>query len=134
MYFIFVNCTIFSWLQKHYMLIMESMESIEKQKEKQETRKEEEMEGRRREGERMGSIDEGKRGREKKIKEGKEKKTLNFPEEISINIFMYILSNVYYVISLKIATYRVGWMDSFIVYFFIMNKTYPMPLISYLSV
>lgn len=31
------------------------------------------MEGRS-EGERMGSIDEGKRGREKKIKEGKGKK------------------------------------------------------------
>lgn len=84
----------------------------------------------------MGSIDEGKRGREKKIKEGKEKKKkqLNFPEVISLNIFMYILSNVYYIISLKIVTYTVGWMYSFIAYFFIMNKTYPMPLINYLSV
>lgn len=59
------------------------------------------MEGRRREGERMGRIDEGKRGRErKKIKEGKEKTQL----PISLNIFMYILSNVYYIISLKIVT------------------------------
>ena len=59
------------------------------------------MEGRR-EGERMGSIDKGKRGREKNNKRREtKKKTLNFPEVISLNIFMYILSNVYYVISLK---------------------------------
>ena len=38
--------------------------------------------------------------KEKKIKEGKEKTQL----PISLNIFMYILSNVYYIISLKIVT------------------------------
>ena len=103
MYFIFVNCTIFSWLQKHYMLIMESLESIEKQKEKQET----EMKEGRGNGRKKWRREDGKHRRRKererkKIKEGKgKKKNLNFSEVISLNIFMYIHSNVYYVISLK---------------------------------
>lgn len=63
------------------------------------------MEGRRRERERMGRIDEGKRERKKK-KERKENKNknLNFPEVISLNIFVYIVTNIYYIVSLKIVT------------------------------
>ena len=135
MYFIFVNCTIFSWLQKHYMLIMESLESIEKQKEKQET----EMKEGRGNGRKKWRREDGKHRRRKererkKIKEGKGKKKPqllrgNFSQYFHVHSFQCILCNL-----IKIATYTVGWMYSFIVYFFIMNKTYLMPLISYLSV
>lgn len=61
-------CTIFSWLQKQYMLIMESLESIEKQKEKQEI----EM----KEGRGNGRKEKGRRkdGKDRWRKEGEKEK------------------------------------------------------------
>ena len=130
-------CTIFSWLQKQYMLIMESLESIEKQKKRKKEIeiKEGRGNGRKEKGRREDGKDRWRKERERKKKNKRRERknsTSHFSQYFHVHSFQCILYNL-----IK-NSHTVGWMYSFIVYFFllssIMNKTYPMPLISYLSV